>query len=286
MANFQILDRNDRGQSTRAGQRDTYFPLLFVEPTQKYQSLIGLDLGSNAACLAAIERARATGEPAVAIAPPEDDATASPLLYMFEAAHEGEAPTASSSDPTRSLNGVVVVASRIDAMVESALGVFAPVQIDFYITSSDGQPIYTRLSPLKGRHAPLVAGRPLPRVGGIDPLVAHITLADRHWTVTCIPMESYPAWQRSWGSVGALAAGLIITALVAGCSLLLTGRTGRVAQLVAQRTRELAESEQRFRRLVENAGDGFFLRNEQGASWTSTSRLATASDTRARNSCR
>ena len=44
----------------------------------------------------------------------------------------------------------------------------------------------------------------------------------------------------------------------------MTGRTATVEKLVAERTRELYESEQRFRRLVNNAGDAFFLHDENG----------------------
>ena len=38
----------------------------------------------------------------------------------------------------------------------------------------------------------------------------------------------------------------------------------RVERLVAERTRELHESEQRFRRLVDNAGDTFIWRTQEG----------------------
>jgi PAS domain S-box-containing protein len=61
-----------------------------------------------------------------------------------------------------------------------------------------------------------------------------------------------------------LLAGLLMTGFLVGYLHLLTGRTARVEQLVAERTRELQESEQRFRRLVDNAADAFFLHSEDG----------------------
>jgi len=57
---------------------------------------------------------------------------------------------------------------------------------------------------------------------------------------------------------------LTIIGLLAACLVLLTGRTARIRRLVAKRTHELSQSEQRFRRLVENAGDAFFLHDMQG----------------------
>ena len=72
------------------------------------------------------------------------------------------------------------------------------------------------------------------------------------------------AEQHTWGPAGMLWAGLAVTGLLVGYLALLTGRTERVQQLVAERTAALRESEQRFRRLVENAGDAFFLHDSQG----------------------
>jgi PAS domain S-box-containing protein len=61
-----------------------------------------------------------------------------------------------------------------------------------------------------------------------------------------------------------LLASLSITGLVVVYLFLQTGRTARVEKLVSQRTGELQASEQRFRLLVENAADGFFLHDDNG----------------------
>jgi len=61
-----------------------------------------------------------------------------------------------------------------------------------------------------------------------------------------------------------LAGGVLVTSVAAVCVLLLTIRATRIEWLVADRTRELRESEHRFRRFVDNAGDPFFLRDDQG----------------------
>ena len=80
-----------------------------------------------------------------------------------------------------------------------------------------------------------------------------------------------------------LLAGLAGTVFLVVCLIALTDRTLRVEQRVAVRTGELRESEQRFRRLVENAGDAFFLRDEQRRIVDVNKRPATFSATRAEN---
>ncbi len=68
----------------------------------------------------------------------------------------------------------------------------------------------------------------------------------------------------TWKPVIASLTGLLITGLLVGYLWLLTGRTARVEQVVAQRWRDLRESQHYIRRLIDNTGDAFFLHDEQG----------------------
>ena len=137
---------------------------------------------------------------------------------------------------------------------------FAPIGIDVYVTRAGEKgkslPVYTRLSASHGTaaaptHESLHHSREIEVGAGV-------------WTVTCVPTAAYLDQYQTWGPLGALLAGLFITGLLLGCLHLLAGRTAAAERLVAERWQELRDSERRFRRLVDNAGDGFFLRTEQG----------------------
>ena len=99
---------------------------------------------------------------------------------------------------------------------------------------------------------------------GVKPYSKTFPVLNRLWTVNCYPMDVYFSRQESWGPVAALAGGLMLTALSLGHIALTTGRAVRVERLVIERTRKLRESKERFRRLVNNATDAFFLRDLQG----------------------
>ena len=86
-----------------------------------------------------------------------------------------------------------------------------------------------------------------PPAGGMH-LSGSLDVANLRCTVDCVPMEAYLAGHRTWGPAAALLVGLAVTGLLVGYLSLLTGRTARVEQLVAERTRALGESEQSFRR--------------------------------------
>ena len=67
LSRYTISQRDDRGRLIAAGKREEYYPILFAEPASEIQSLLGLDLGSDAASRAAMRRATASGLTTVAV---------------------------------------------------------------------------------------------------------------------------------------------------------------------------------------------------------------------------
>ena len=58
---FEFTERASHGDMVRAGDREEYFPVYYVEPYAGNEPAIGFDLGSNATRLVALDRARASG---------------------------------------------------------------------------------------------------------------------------------------------------------------------------------------------------------------------------------
>ena len=145
---------------------------------------------------------------------------------------------------------------RICTVVETSLSLFTPVGIDIYITgpadASGKTPVYTRLSPLHVQEGAMeTAGAPTPPAAGGIHLTGSLDVANLRCTVDCVPMEAYLARHRTWGPAAALLVGLAVTGLLVGYLSLLTGRTARVEQLVAERTRALGENEQKLRAILD-----------------------------------
>lgn len=74
--NFQIVEKNTRGDLVQPSPRSEYFPLYYVDPLAENQSVLGLDLASQPKLQTIIEQARDTGE--ITITPnspliPQDD---------------------------------------------------------------------------------------------------------------------------------------------------------------------------------------------------------------------
>lgn len=60
----QLIEQDAQGRFVRAGSRETYFPIHYVEPLDANRMMLGFDYASSAFYRAAMNRARETGEPA------------------------------------------------------------------------------------------------------------------------------------------------------------------------------------------------------------------------------
>ena len=269
VSGYEISRHGGPGQYLRDVDRDVYYPIVFMEPIRENRSLLGLDLASAPACFAALLRAKDTGRQAATICTPlsDNDSDAS-LLYVMEPARNEDSNSAKRPADQPEVDGFVLGVLRIEKIVEHSLSQFVPVGIDLYITGPEGPGrgplVYSRRSSMHvpDESAAEYTSWPPPDDGNV--LRSTLDVADLRCTVDCIPMEAYLAKHRTWWPTVTTLTGLAITGLMTGYLLLLTGYTARVERLVADRTHALTESEERFRILVDNAGDAFFLHDQRG----------------------
>jgi PAS domain S-box-containing protein len=249
-------------------QREQYFPILFIEPSEKYINMLGFDIGSLPECLAAMDRAEAKLGPAIPdIHIPGLGSESETTIYMFEDAHNELPANVDDSNPPRPADGFVLGVFQLRDVINSALNLLQPAGVDVYLFDAS---VPDKLRPIFS-HPSVIRVSPLPAFQAPPPessapirFEAHISVADKTWLVYCVPTDVYFHGKSRWEPTAALLASLLITGLVVGYLFLLTGHTARVEELVSERTGELQTSEQRFRLLVENAADGFFLNDENG----------------------
>ena len=265
VSKYEITERDEHGRFVSAGRRAEYWPILFIEPAGENKSFFGFDIESNSTYREALQRTTATGQPTAGVCDPvEKGAEGNTLLYVVMPAKNDVPPSAKRPADQPAADGFVFGLFDIKAIAESALSPTPVIGIDVSIAappSLGGEDfVYTRPARLRTRPGATLADRTQADMRFTGELV----VADGRWKIECVPLISYLERYRTWGPTGMLLAGLWVTGLIVGCLFLLIGRTARVEHLVADRTRELHESEQRFRRLVDNAADAFFLHTEEG----------------------
>ncbi|MBN1394670.1 MAG: CHASE domain-containing protein [Pirellulales bacterium] len=262
---YEITELDNNESYVPAGKREIYCPILFIEPFDKFKLLLGFDIRSDPARRSAIDRAIATGRQAAAFCLPSGtDSMHNRVMYVITPI----SGSGTDSDRPQTI-GFAFGVYDIDSVVEDALQPFTSVGIDLnireHLKTGRGEIIYSRRSPLgdgedtsfSGVDASDPATSPTPVVSVIDAL-------DRQGEIECVPLKCYLVQHLTWGPTLVLITGITITALSVGYLFLLIGRTARVRRLVTQRTQELQASEQRFRRLVEYAGDTIILHDSNG----------------------
>jgi PAS domain S-box-containing protein len=265
VTNYQITKRDEHGRFVPAGRRAEYWPILFIEPARENKKFLGYDIDSNPTYRKALRRTTITGQPTAGVCDPiETDKEGNPLVYVLMPAKNDTSGREKRPPDQPGFDGFVFGLFDIKAVVESALNPTPVIGIDVSIiapSSLGGKDfVYWRPARLRTRPGTTLADRTQADIR----FPSEIVIADSRWKIECIPVQSYLERYRTWGPVGVLLCGLLATGLLVAYLLSLTGRTARVERLVAQRTRELHESEQRFRRLVDNAGDTFVLRTQEG----------------------
>jgi PAS domain S-box-containing protein len=251
-----------------AAQRKEYFPILFIESQAEHKDILGFDLGSLPECLATMDRAEGKlGSAITYVNIPGLKSESEFTIYMFDDAHNETPPSAEGANPPRPADGYILGVFQLRDVVKSALELIQPTGVDIYLFDATDpkkvQPIFSCPSRIRTTPLPILE---LPPAESSAPIHydARITVADRTWLAYCLPTDVYFSGKSGWEPPAALLAGLLITGLMVGYLFLLTGRTARVEKLVSQRSGELQASEQRFRLLVENAADGFYLHEDNG----------------------
>ena len=262
-SDYRITELDGAGGFMPVGDRDAYCPIVFIEPFDRFKQRLGFDIFSDPPCSVATEKAWKTGHPAAAVCSPGGKNEAyGRLLYVVV--------------PVKNIDSIANVANRpstrsfvfgvfdIDAVIGEALDSLLPVDINVQIFDplDDGaQPVCIWSSGIIGKKA-------LSKSSSVQhdeaSVCGKIDVADGHGEVVCTPTAKYLAQWRTWHPTVTLISGLVITALLAGLIFLLSEWNYRIGVLVAQRTRELQASEHRFRQLIENAGDAFFLHDYRG----------------------
>ena len=269
---FTITERGEDGTTIPATKRDEYFPLYYLEPAAGHEAAMGLDLGSDPALLAVLEKARDTGTlTATAALPPQHEPAGElDLLLVLPVYEHGTVPV-SMAERRQALVGFAIGVTHIADMAAEVISGQRSAGLDLYVTDdalpTGGRLLYFHASRSRSRptDASATALDDTVRLEDREPLV----VADRRWSLIARPAPAFAAEFPQWEDEALAAAVLSFTILVALSLGGVLRAARRQRELADQRTEAfgkldaayiaLRDSEQKFRALFESAAEGILV---------------------------
>lgn len=237
-AGFDIKEPDKNGTWRSADQRETYYPLTYLEPLNAItQQIQGFDLAANPARKATIAQAMQNNT-AVATPPIQLYLGTGPeqgLLLMY--------PVKGSA--TRGLVQTVLISKEFFGQL------FAPYgsKLNMRLVDVDSQTaVYSSLTDQTFA----------------SEFTRTFTFGTKAYRLELSPSAQYYAQHRGWQSWGMLAIGIFCTGLMGAILLLGTGYTARVLALVEEKTLALKESASRFREITDTLGEGIYVMDRDG----------------------
>jgi len=216
-----------------AGQRETYYPVLYIYPFEANKSAFGLDLGANAERLAALRRAFNERQ-SIATAPihliQELEQALGFILYL--PVFQAKAASPVSLAENRFL-GYVSGVFRIPTVLNRAkheAGVIG-IGIDMSDVTDAQRPQPLQISDLSASP-------------GVTPVIHTFELGQRQYQLCFFISEDYRGDGKDWTSWIILTGGFLIAALFNSVILMLMATTQNIRNEVARKTEDLLNATQ------------------------------------------
>jgi len=242
---FQIVERETQGIMARAGFREEYFPVYYVEPYKGNEAALGFDLASNPIRLAALNKSRDTGQGVatarITLVQESEDQFG---FLIFQPIYRNGFPAETMAQRRENLAGFALGVFRIKDMLEHSLarsdaqngGLGLDIQLYDRSAPSEQQLLFTTL-PVNG-----AAGRAPSHLK----LSKTFDVAGRTWELIFSSPAAGMSVLSIWQAWTVLAGGLLFTGLLSAYLLGAVRRAAAVERLVAARTVELSQSNQRL----------------------------------------
>lgn len=231
------------------GERELYTAITLIEPfNEMNQRAFGFDMFSEPTRREAMERARDTGNAALSAKVTlvqEGDAAAPPGFLMYVPVYKKGQVPASIEARRASIVGWVYAPFRTHDFMEGLGGDRSP---DVQLTIYDGE----NLSP---EHCVYGCQRE-DFNAALFKTTANIDIAGHVWTLDFMPTPAFQAREKSERPTLIAIFGIVLSLLLALLVWLLTSGRNRAYALARDMTRQLQESEFRWKYALEGAGDG------------------------------
>jgi PAS domain S-box-containing protein len=244
-----ITEKEAGGSLVPAGEREEYFPVLYVEPLKGNQAALGYDLASEPVRRAALDRARQTGEPAASgrITLVQDPSRRSGFLLA--------APVAGKDGVAGFATATICFEELLRVALENTPALGLPFELaDLSAGASSPRPLEqwtARLEPARSWKRWFLPPSPV--------FSRRFPFAGREWEIAVTANDAYAQRHFPVTHWLLLPPGLLLSLFLPLFLRAFLMRREELMGLVRERTRELRESEERFRLILDSTHDAILV---------------------------
>ncbi|HEY7772885.1 MAG TPA: CHASE domain-containing protein, partial [Marinagarivorans sp.] len=234
--NFTLTELTATGDLITARKREQYYPVTFVYPFPPNIAAFGLDLGTAANRLEALELARDSG--AVVSTPPVrlaqavgDERAIVMFLPIFDLNYRRQfhSPEYAKAHLRGYINGIFDINDILGDIFDEAAKKHFGIKI--YDTTAPGGAELLISSGHKHR-------------ASTDPIRSQFTFGQRQLTLEFYANSHFHSNTRNWASWAILTIGFLLAAMLQALLLVLTGTQERIQREVARKTADLLQAKQ------------------------------------------
>ncbi len=268
---FAFRQRSIQGDMVRASQRDTYFPVFYVEPYAGNEGALGFDLGSSKARLDALNKARDTGHMVASerihLVQLKENNTA---VLVFAPVYQRGAPRDTIEQRREFLKGFVIgvlrIADTISQFTVSSDSKFErPAGIDLYLFDKNAPPekelLHIHHSKSRIDKAPALS---LAQAHTGVFLDHSFEIGGRTLNLVARPTDSSLGSGYSMQSLTLAFTTLAAAVMLAYYFFMMSNRATSIRAQVDLRTAELRTSENRLRSIQDTLVDGLITIDAMG----------------------
>lgn len=241
-SDFVITEREKQGRMIRAGDREVYFPVYYVEPLAINKLALGFDLASNTERLKTLKISRDMGTPlATASITLVQEASNQKGFITFIPIYQGEPTTVEKR--REYLRGFVTGVFRIGDIFDNAIKHTAAQGINLTLVDNSSPSVET----LYLNHLPNEEGS-----GRYSRFAyqKHLTkFSGRQWSIIAAPTNGYITERRSLLPYLISLFGALFVALGAAYTFTVLRRSEHIEKTVLDRTKELNNTKKKLEAL-------------------------------------
>ena len=264
LTDFQITERDPQGRIVPAKARETTYPICFLERLAGNEPAVGLDLGTEPACLDAMTRAGNTGQAvATESLPFPADKQGRVGVFVFVPVYRNDALVETLAQRRAALQGFVAGMFRVGDVAAAALNNTPKMGLptDFIDCSAPAEKrlLYRWEPRLRSKRTGMASD-----AGGEPPLRQLFKFGGREWRLEVFAGPAYRHARRSHAYWLILPVGLFMTGLLGFYLRTLVSHRERAEKLVQERTASLLEREAALEAITSSAQDAMLLMDPRG----------------------